>query len=141
MEVKRINILPINKKIASNTSEAPVRFVSKKTAPSFNSAVNSVFQKKEQKIQKEFEKLSKNLDKFMERINEVLNPLNKELRVEIDRDLKIPVFKIIDKTTNEVIRQVPLEEILKLMKSIEKLLEKQKIDKSHLKGLLLKKEV
>ncbi len=141
MKVKRINILPVDKRFTNNTSQVPVRLPPKKEILSFNPSINLAFQKKEQKIQKEFEKLSRNLDKFLERINEVLNPLNKELKVEIDHDLNIPVFKIIDKTTNEVIRQVPLEEILKLMKNIEKLLETQKINKNHLKGLLLKAEV
>jgi flagellar protein FlaG len=97
--------------------------------------------KKREEIIREFQRISKNFDKYLEKINEVLNPLNKELRVEIDRELNIPIFKIINKETNEVIRQIPLEEILRIVKNIEKFLESQKIDKKYLRGLLLKAEV
>ncbi len=96
--------------------------------------------------------LKKEVNKLVEEINRRLNPLNKVLKVEIDRDLKIPVFKIIDKETKQVIRQIPLEEILKLWKSLEKL-EKLfwkhgKFEKEgeffqtvNLKGIFLRKEV
>ncbi|AEH23709.1 flagellar protein FlaG protein [Thermodesulfobacterium geofontis OPF15] len=97
--------------------------------------------KKREEIIREFQRIFKNFDKYLEKINEVLNPLNKELRVEIDQELNIPIFKIINKETNEVIRQIPLEEILRIAKNIEKFLESQKIDKKYLRGLLLKAEV
>jgi flagellar protein FlaG len=97
--------------------------------------------KKREEIIRELQRIFKNFDKYLEKINEVLNPLNKELRVEIDQELNIPIFKIINKETNEVIRQIPLEEILRIAKNIEKFLESQKIDKKYLRGLLLKAEV
>jgi len=97
--------------------------------------------KKREEIIRELQRIFKNFDKYLEKINEVLNPLNKELRVEIDQELNIPIFKIINKETNEVIRQIPLEEILRIAKNIEKFLESQKIDKEYLRGLLLKAEV
>jgi len=78
------------------------------------------------------------LIKYLERINRVLDPLRKELRVEIDQDLNIPILKIIDKETNEVIRQIPLEEILKLIKNIEKFLNSENVNIKYLKGILLK---
>jgi len=108
---------------------------------SVNSNFNVDLIKKREEIIKELQRVSKNFDKYLEKINEVLNPLNKELRVEIDQELKIPIFKIINKETNEVIRQIPLEEILRIAKNIEKFLESQKIDKKYLRGLLLKAEV
>ncbi len=64
--------------------------------------------------------------KYLKKINNFLSPFNKELKVEIDRDLKIPVFKIIDKTTHKVIRQIPLKESLKLMKALKEILEMEK---------------
>jgi len=108
---------------------------------SVNSNFNVDLIKKREEIIKELQRVFKNFDKYLEKINEVLNPLNKELRVEIDQELKIPIFKIINKETNEVIRQIPLEEILRIAKNIEKFLESQKIDKKYLRGLLLKAEV
>jgi flagellar protein FlaG len=87
-------------------------------------------------------------------LNKLLSSLNRALKVEIDRDLKIPVFKIIDLETKEVVRQIPLEEILKFKKALTAFLEKYgalsgkeaipKVNQGEvpdIKGLFLKKEV
>jgi flagellar protein FlaG len=134
MEIKGtglfINLNTFNLEISSNRIKASVN-------PNFN--VDLL--RKREEIIKEFQRIFRNFDQYLEKINEVLNPLNKELRVEIDQELNIPIFKIINKETNEVIRQIPLEEILRIVKNIEKFLELQKIDKKYLRGLLLKVEV
>ncbi|GEM_PF-2476166 len=83
----------------------------------------------------------KEFDSILKKIKERLNPLNKVLKVEIDKDLKVPVFKIIDKDTKEVIRQIPWEETLKLWKALEELLKKEGLEKTELKGIFLEKEV
>lgn len=80
-------------------------------------------------------------NKFLEYLRKKLDLLGKELRVEIDQELKLPIFKIIDIETKEVIRQIPLEEILKLMKYFKKLLLSDKIELENLKGLILNEEV
>lgn len=87
-------------------------------------------------------------------LNKLLSSLNRALKVEIDRDLKIPVFKIIDLETKEIVRQIPLEEILKFKKALTAFLEKygalsgkeaiHKVNQGEvpdIKGLFLKKEV
>ena len=87
-------------------------------------------------------------------LNKLLSSLNRALKVEIDRDLEIPVFKIIDLETKEVVRQIPLEEILKFKKALTAFLEKygalsskeaiHKVNQGgvlDIKGLFLKKEV
>jgi len=56
--------------------------------------------------------------------------MNKYLKIEIDKDLQEPVIKIIDKKTNEVVRQIPPEYLLELAKRIDELV-----------GLLFRKEV
>jgi len=138
MEIKKLDILPVNLNFNVSGDEAlsPLN----KPKGSYNLNIDLAIHRKRE-IQKEIERLSKDINQFLEKLNEILNPLNKELKVEIDQELNIPIFKIINKITNEVVRQIPLEEILKLMKNIEKLLEAQKLSKNHLKGLLLKVEV
>ena len=136
MEIRRVDILFIQSAKASN-NEVKANRVKVFTNPTFNANI----QKEQEEVQRELEKFFKNFDKYLERINQVLNSLNKELRVEIDQELNIPIFKIINKETNEIVRQIPLEEILKLIKSIEKFLESQRVDEEYLKGLLLKPEV
>jgi len=49
----------------------------------------------------------------------LLNPErlnNRSLRLDIDKDLNIVVAKIVDKKTGEVVKQIPPEEMVKLMK-------------------------
>lgn len=48
--------------------------------------------------------------------------LNKYLKIEIDQDLEIPVVKIIERDTNRIIRQIPPEYLLELMKRIDEML-------------------
>ncbi|MCX8041532.1 MAG: flagellar protein FlaG [Thermodesulfobacteriaceae bacterium] len=78
---------------------------------------------------------------IIKEIDRKLSLLNKGLKIEIDEELKIPVFKIIDLETKEVLRQIPWEELLKLRKILKNLSEKELKNKEFLKGLLLEKEV
>lgn len=73
---------------------------------------------------------SEELNKLMEDIKRKFDMLSKYLRIDIDSDLEIPVAKIVEKDTNKVIRQIPPEYLLDLMKKIDQML-----------GILLKKEV
>jgi len=95
-----------------------------------------------------------NLTDLTKELNKFLSSLNRALKVEIDRELKEPVFKIIDLETEEVIRQIPLEEILKLRKALSAFLEKygalndkdktnklNPVEGPDIRGLLLQKEV
>ncbi|MFN3567640.1 MAG: flagellar protein FlaG [Caldimicrobium sp.] len=77
---------------------------------------------------------------FLERINETLLSINKALKIEIDEELKIPIYKIIDLRTKEVLKQIPLEDILKFKKALAQFLEKELGGKEKVIGLLLKKE-
>mgnify|MGYP001773509876 FL=1 len=72
---------------------------------------------------------SQELQKLMEEIKRKFDMLSKYLRIDIDSELEIPVAKIIEKDTNRVIRQIPPEYLLELMKKIDQML-----------GILLNKE-
>jgi len=72
---------------------------------------------------------SQELQKLMEEIKRKFDMLSKYLRIDIDSELEIPVAKIIEKDTNRVIRQIPPEYLLDLMKKIDQML-----------GILLNKE-
>jgi flagellar protein FlaG len=56
--------------------------------------------------------------------------LSKYLKIDIDRELEIPVVKIMERDTNRVIRQIPPDYLLELMKRIDQLL-----------GLLMERKV
>lgn len=63
---------------------------------------------------------------------------NMGIRLEIEKDLNIVVAKIVDKESGEVIRQMPLPEIIELSKSIKEQLSKMVEEQS---GILMHEEV
>jgi flagellar protein FlaG len=70
------------------------------------------------------------LQKLIEEVKRKFDMLSKYLKIDIDQELEIPVVKIMEKDTNRVIRQIPPEYLLELMKRIDQLL-----------GLLVEREV
>ncbi len=77
---------------------------------------------------------------FLEKLNKILFSYQRALKIEIDKDLNLPVYKIIDLETNEIIKQIPLEEILKLKKAILEFLNNEFKNPEILKGVFLEKE-
>jgi flagellar protein FlaG len=70
------------------------------------------------------------LQKLIEEVRKKFDMLSKYLKIDIDQDLEIPVVKIMERDTNRVIRQIPPDYLLELMKRIDRLL-----------GLLVEREV
>jgi len=70
------------------------------------------------------------LQKLIEEVRKKFDMLSKYLKIDIDQELEIPVVKIMERDTNRVIRQIPPDYLLELMKRIDQLL-----------GLLVEKEV
>ncbi|MDT7871861.1 MAG: flagellar protein FlaG [Thermocrinis sp.] len=62
------------------------------------------------------------LQKLIEEVKRKFDMLSKYLKIDIDQELEIPVVKIMEKDTNRVIRQIPPEYLLELMKRIDQLL-------------------
>lgn len=84
-----------------------------------------------QKGAQEYENFrSEELQKLLEDIRKKFDMLSKYLKIDIDTELDIPVAKIVERDTNRVIRQIPPDYLLDLMKKIDQML-----------GILLKKEV
>jgi flagellar protein FlaG len=69
------------------------------------------------------------LQKLIEEVKRKFDMLSKYLKIDIDRELEMPVVKIMERDTNRVIRQIPPDYLLELMKRIDQLL-----------GLLVEKE-
>ncbi len=80
--------------------------------------------------EEQLKKLDKNqLEELSKDINKKFEYLNKYLKIEIDKDLHEPVIKIVDRKTDEVIKQFPPEYLIELAKKIDELV-----------GLLFSKE-
>lgn len=61
------------------------------------------------------------LEKAVSDVQIYLKRLNTELRFEVDRDLKEVTVRIVDPETNEVIRQIPSEELINIRKRMKEL--------------------
>lgn len=61
------------------------------------------------------------LNKIMEELRHKLNMLEKYLKIDIDSELKMPISKIIDMRTEEVIRQIPPEWIVDILRRMNEL--------------------
>ncbi|HSD38401.1 MAG TPA: flagellar protein FlaG [Rhodocyclaceae bacterium] len=62
----------------------------------------------------------KELDQAMSEVKKALAPVARNLQFSIDDETGRSVVKIVDATTNEVIRQFPSEELLAITRSIDK---------------------
>ncbi|SNR81997.1 flagellar protein FlaG [Desulfurobacterium atlanticum] len=75
----------------------------------------------------------KDIEKILEDLQKKISLLNTQLKIEVEKvgdNEEIPVVKVIDKTTNKVIRQIPPEYMLKIAKYIDEIT-----------GLLLREKV
>ncbi len=72
-----------------------------------------------------------NFNSLIKKLNEKLNILDVKIELQLDRDTKETVVKIIDKNTGKVIRQIPPEELLKIDSAF----------KDVIRGVLLNKKI
>ncbi|MCX7760825.1 MAG: flagellar protein FlaG [Hydrogenothermaceae bacterium] len=62
------------------------------------------------------------LKKLVDELKSKLSYLNSQLKIELDNEINQPVVKIVDINTNQVIRQIPPDYIVNIIKNINKLL-------------------
>lgn len=61
------------------------------------------------------------LNKMMDEIRHKFSMLEKYLQIDIDQQLQMPISKIIDMRTEEIIRQIPPEWIVEILRRMEEL--------------------
>jgi flagellar protein FlaG len=61
------------------------------------------------------------LKKILQELQNKISYLNKSLKIELNEEIKEPVVKIIDITNNEVIRQIPPDYVINIIKNINKM--------------------
>lgn len=73
-------------------------------------------------LMKEQLKNPEELKKLIEELQNKISYLNKSLKIEIDRDINEPIIKIVEVETNNVIRQIPPDYMINIIKNINKML-------------------
>jgi flagellar protein FlaG len=102
-------------------------------AQPMDGALRKLQREVEQQVQDAQEKRDvkpEELQKLIEEVKKKFDMLSKYLKIDIDQELEIPVVKIMERDTNRVIRQIPPDYLLELMKRIDQLL-----------GLLMERKV
>jgi flagellar protein FlaG len=61
------------------------------------------------------------LQRATEAINKALEQSDQSLRFSVDHDTGITVVKVVDSNTDEVIRQIPSDEVIAISRSIDRL--------------------
>lgn len=61
----------------------------------------------------------KPLEEMVSDLNALVRNMHRELRFSVDEDSGETVIKVIDRETDEVVRQIPSEELMRLRKRLE----------------------
>ncbi|GAA5159767.1 flagellar protein FlaG [Viridibacterium curvum] len=61
------------------------------------------------------------IDRAMSEVRRMVSPVARNLQFSIDDETGRSVVKVVDATTNEVIRQIPSEELLQITRSLDRL--------------------
>jgi len=77
---------------------------------------------KDLKISQKNENLEKDLKIFEEGLEKLKKVVHSDMKLEVNKDADRIVVKIIDKDNGEVIRQIPPEEIVNLIKNMNEFL-------------------
>lgn len=64
---------------------------------------------------------AKDLSEAVSRIQDYVQSVQRELRFSIDKDSGRTVIKVVDSSTNKVIRQIPPQEVLAIAKHLKEL--------------------
>ena len=70
--------------------------------------------------QQAIEPSSEQLDAAVSKLNDYVQNVQRTLSFSVDKDTGITVVKVIDTQTNELVRQIPAENVLKLAADIDK---------------------
>ncbi|MBI5473873.1 MAG: flagellar protein FlaG [Ignavibacteriae bacterium] len=77
---------------------------------------------KEEATQKQQQVSQKDIEKVVNEINENLQAMHTELNFSVDKETDTMVLKIVNSKTQEVIRQIPAEDALRIASRLTKLL-------------------
>ena len=67
------------------------------------------------------ERLTQAFNRIVDQLNQQMQANNRKLGFTMDRRLNTPVITVTDKSTGDVIRQIPAESVLRVAHSIENL--------------------
>ena len=115
-----MNILPVSSlSIATNTTRSVVTETTSRASDGVATAISA----ENEQIQSTSSAKSSDdqLRDVVKAVNDFVKPFNDTLLFSIDKDTGTTVVKVIDTETEEVIKQIPSEEMLALAKALDQL--------------------
>lgn len=120
-----MNISSINSYTPSGTTSRPVAAeipTAEIRQARANEMSNAQVQTEEPVPQTEKTEASRQqLEEAVKAVNDFLKPINNALQFNIDDETGKTIVKVVDATTNELIRQFPSEEMLSIAKAIDQM--------------------
>jgi len=87
-----------------------------------------ILQEDKEKEAKEKEAREEEVDDKVTKINQSIQGIQRNLAFSVDKDLDQIVINVIDKKTDEVIRQIPSEEFLELARNLQGMAEAKELE-------------
>jgi len=94
-----------------------------------------ILREEKQKEAEEQEAREEEVDDTVTEINQSIQGIQRNLAFSVDKDLDQIVINVIDKKTDEVIRQIPSEEFLELARNLQGMVESKEIESASSKSL------
>ena len=111
------NIQPINQ------NKRPENIDNSQTSTAINIQKSEISSQNQLENQlKDSLKNTEELKKILEELQNKISYLNKSLKIELNEEIKEPVVRIIDITNNQVIKQIPPDYVINIIKNINKML-------------------
>ncbi len=137
IESPRVYPLPDSDLSPTQRPEAPHKTEdSDKVGSNVNDLTARIQAAREEDQQDDEESNSQNLDNAVQQLNDYAQSINRSLEFNLDEDSGKMVVKVMDSETDELIRQIPSEEALRIAKQINEKLSEEDPD-NH--GVLLQK--
>ncbi|MCF7740818.1 MAG: flagellar protein FlaG [Candidatus Marinimicrobia bacterium] len=124
--MKEIESIEINLSIQNHIDNFEMSQNSKtKSAEKSSSAENTKLEttgpEKSESQGKEKEIAIDDMANLMDKVQKYVESFNTRLSFSVDKESQRPIIYVIDKETNEVIRQIPPKKMLKLIKNLEEI--------------------
>jgi flagellar protein FlaG len=108
---------------AISSSQAEGRNASAQVAPSSAGRAQSPTQAQEpskaERLEKRNDAQREKLDDAVSQLNDFVQTVQRDLQFEVDNDLGKTIVKVVDQSTQEVIRQIPDEVALRLAENLQ----------------------
>jgi flagellar protein FlaG len=112
---------PLGSAPASPVVTTPSGHAARAPAPASNGQANGAAAAAQQAAATNAASNRQHLEHAVEKVSKVVNLYNSELKFTVDPDTNSNVVKVIDKQTDQVIRQIPSEEMLKIAQNLDKI--------------------